>query len=69
MRSERQPRKVAFRLCAALKLTEKNKLLEVEGRHVSHCPIAGDVDANVVGATSSEGCLDGRCSGRLVVRV
>jgi len=28
---ERQPHKVAVRLCAALKLTEKNKFLEVEG--------------------------------------
>ena len=28
---ERQPHKVAVRLCAALKLTEKNKLSEVEG--------------------------------------
>jgi len=28
---ERQLHKVAVRLCAALKLTEKNKLLEVEG--------------------------------------
>ena len=32
---ERQPHKVAVRLCAALKLTEKIKLLEVE---VGTCP-------------------------------
>jgi len=30
---ERQPHKVAVRLCAALLLTEKNKLLEVESLH------------------------------------
>jgi len=28
---ERQPHKVAVRLCAALKLTEQIKMLEVEG--------------------------------------
>jgi len=36
-----KPHKVAVRLCAALKLTEKIKLLEVEG---GMCPRAGDAN-------------------------
>jgi len=36
---ERQPHKVAVRLCAAALKLKKNKLLEVEGQHVRHCPI------------------------------
>ena len=41
---QRQPRKVAAGLCAAVKLTENNKLLEVDGRARA---IAGDANASV----------------------
>jgi len=43
----RRQHKVAVRLCAALKLTEKNKLLEVDRGHVPQCPIAGDANESV----------------------
>jgi len=42
---ETQPHKIAVRLCAAVKLIEKNKLLEVDGRHVPQCLTAGDSNA------------------------
>jgi len=41
---ERQPHKVV-EICATVKWTEKNKLLEIMGGHVPQCPVAGDANA------------------------
>ena len=40
--------------CAALKLIEKNKLLEVERKHVPQCLIAGDANVSKLYRSTSE---------------
>ena len=49
---ERQPHTGAVRLCEAVKLSENNKLLEVEG-HVPQCPMADDTETNQVAPVSA----------------
>ena len=41
----------SVRVCADLNWHEKNKHLEVEGRHVPQCPIAGDANADCCAAS------------------
>jgi len=56
---QRRPHKVAAGLCAALKLTEKNKLLEVERR--ARAPVHGLLNYYSIYAIIKESMPSGTC--------